>query len=1332
MKHLCVLFSAMALFAGTDRSNAYNLRQISSSDGLSNSSVMSIIQDSDRFLWIGTYDGLNVYDGHGIRSFKPSINDAASISSNVIKKIMMTSSDYLWLVTKWGLNKFNIRHDRIEENYEEFNESSHFATDGVSKLVILSHAGFISYYQEDRFVNLPIDPDISKENVSGLVMDDSGVIWILHEGVLSRYMLSEDDGAAGILPLEDYPVRVPVRNIFKCDSHIVIVDSEGGLSIAGSGTQTFLADIGDVLEENGNVTDMLFVGEDILIAFRSNGLVRLKRYGDSFMTERINIDCSVYALCKDEKQDIVWIGTDGQGIYEMTEGGYEFGGIRLEDLPVGKHRPVRSLFEDSRGNLWIGTKENGIIRVGDFRRKPLPEGNVTHFVASSGLRDESVFSITANSEDIIWFGMDNHGIDYYDYGDGRIRHLENNTDIPIKYVHSMIASGDTLLWVGAGNELLRVMISGGASGFRTDSIAKFSFNVKNKHRYNQIYAMCFESDTSLWIGMRGNGVINFNTRTFRGSYYNFDENGIAPMNDILSLLMGRNGYLWVGTSYGLIRMDPDTKQFVAYNETAGLANNTIHGMTEERDGKLWLSTNAGLVLFDPERGSFRTYNGKSGLKVYEYSDNAYSRSPRTGTSFFGGIDGVVWIDDTGYVQPDFVPDIVFTGLKIFNTDFNIHDVADDSDGENRIVLGHDQNHFTVQFVALDYLDRGNGRYSYMLENFDRTWISGSKNEAHFTNVNPGKYILHVRYSNGDDNHFSEKDIHIRILEPWWLSWTAKTVYALLLVSILAGAIIFAGRRSLVRKEEKAKKLMEKYKEEMYESKLQFFTNITHEFCTPISLISAPCERIIGSKDASPQIRKYAALIKDNAQRLDSLVNEIINFSKLEAGADKKHIEPVNVTRMIRAILDSFSMLKDMNRISLSVVLPEETMWNTDRRYFDKIVSNLVSNAFKYTPETGSIGISLDIADTLVFSVRNSGKGIPEKYLQNIFNRYFVLDQVTERSNGLPFRNGLGLPIVHNMVESLGGRIDVESVENDCTQFTVRLPYVNADGSDCDSAVPDTPKDSRSLKDAGQDECPVSSGRQHSILVIDDNKDMLWLLQDIFSDRYQVMLAESAEEGLEIMKVSPPSLIITDIMMPGIDGIALVKMIRSNQYFTRVPIIILTAKNTDENKLEGIDSGADLYVTKPFDIGIISASVDKLIEKYRTIESFYSSSAASLDFMEGGSLVNKEDAAFVRTVTGRIAENIGNNGFTAEKLAESIGVSVRNLYRKFKDLGLPSPKVFIKNQRIDYACRLLMTTSLTLEEIMYRCGFMSRSHFNKEFSQREGMSPGKYRIEHKNP
>ncbi len=1109
----------------------------------------------------------------------------------------------------------------------------------------------------------------------------------------------------------------------------------------------YIKNISPVISDYGDITSIIFDDQDILIAFRVSGLIKLN-HRKEYEVEKMPIDVGVFALLKDDTQDIIWVGTDGQGVYAFMKEEYVFDGINLATLPINKQRPIRAIYTDSNNDLWLGTKGNGIIKIKDYDNTLNNRTNLEHFTTKNSLSDDAVFAFEMSyRNNILWIGSNGPYIDYYSYDDKKFHRLVNTTPTSFVGVHSLLETSDTTLWVASLHTLLRVNIQKHGNELSVKDIRKFEFDREKGQRFNQIFSIKQENDSIMWLGIRGSGVIRLNFMNGNYNLISFEEKGIAPMNDILSICLGKNGNKWFGSSYGITKVEELTNEefdYQNFNEIDGLPNNTIHGILENHDGKLWLSTNTGVVLFDPVEKTFRSFNERTGLKVIEFSDNAYYKDEQKSTCFFGGIDGVIWIRQEEKIKKNFVPPVYFTGFRIFNEELNINDFLIENGEQSHLQLKYNQDFFTVSFVANDFINGMHGKYSYQLENFSDTWMNANHGEAQFTNIPPGKYVLKVKYYGENEYENQITSLNIIILPPWYLSIYAKILYGIVFICLVLLLYRYVRRRYEGKKKKMEKALDQKYKEEAYESKLRFLTNITHEFCTPLTLIYTPSERILNYEGSDSFIKKYAHTIKSNAEKLNNLVQEIIDFRRIETGNKVYRIESCNINNICTEIAGSFTDLAEENHINFSLNISSTIIWNLDQNCITKILNNLISNAFKYTVENGFISVTVYTEkDELILKVYNTGKGIDKKDIPYIFNRYSVLDNVESNTiKGLSSRNGLGLAICKSMVDMLGGSIEVKSEVGKYAEFIVKLPAANLSTPAQTEAI----RPVKSITDINvsdkqlfiqndykieiEERIPENMRSRSSILVIDDNEEILAVLNEILSDDYNIIIAKDGNEGFEKLINMTPELIITDVMMPNFDGISLTKKIKEDPHTRHIPLVILSAKTAVNDKITGIESGADAYIAKPFDTQYLKTVIKQLIDKNKSLKEYYNSSISSYDYLHGQLLAN-EDRDFVKAAIDIIEKNISNSEFSPEDLADNLQVSMRSFYRKFKDLELPSPKDFIKEQRITYAAKLIIKTNLTIQEIMYNTGFTTRSHFYKEFTKRYNQSPKEYRQSHTN-
>lgn len=520
------------------------------------------------------------------------------------------------------------------------------------------------------------------------------------------------------------------------------------------------------------------------------------------------------------------------------------------------------------------------------------------------------------------------------------------------------------------------------------------------------------------------------------------------------------------------------------------------------------------------------------------------------------------------------------------------------------------------------------------------------------------------------------------------------------------------------------------KEEIYESKLRFFTNITHEFCTPLTLIYGPCEKILSYPNSDSYIRKYGQMIQQNTERLNSLILELLEFRRLETGNKSLSIQQIAVSDKIRTIAESFTELAENQNLSYYLNIQPDVLWNTDISCFNKIINNLISNAFKYTPKQGSITIDLKTENNhLIFRISNSGKGIAKENLAKIFDRYKILDSF--EMNGSNSRNGLGLAICKSMTELLNGQITVESVPDELTTFIVTLPKLTLTKQDITQEMPKDISPNIHEKPLKLEKTVVDfDASKQTIMVIDDDPSMLWFVSEILVDKYNVSSFSNAKDALASLELKQPDLIISDVMMPDIDGISFARRIKQNKLWSHIPLILLSALHHEDDQVKGIDSGADAYVTKPFNVNYLEKIVYRLIQRKSDLKEYYNSAFSSFQ-VDNGNLVHQEDHDFLNKVMEIIDKNIENPDLSVDLLSSELGYSTRQFYRKLKPITEKSPADIIKEYRLTVAERLLLTKNFTIEEIMDKTGFSNRGTFYKLFAQRFGMPPRQYREEQKN-
>lgn len=1318
--------------------HAYSLRQFSNKNGLSNSAILSLYQDHQGVIWIGSCDGLNIFDGTNIHVYNPVNPTKAPLSGNLINDIMETEKDVLWIQTNYGLDRLDTKL-QTSKSFTEFKDKNYMAKSRDNDLFIVKDDGYIYYYQPEKqlFQKLEV-PQIAFGHVLSTIIDKNNILWIFTSNNDTRsYQIIKNKEEIALTPNNLFKHSEQLLWAFAEEDLIYFIDKTYSLYEYDFGNQQqyFIADLKAEVETRGEVSSIIKQQNDYYIGFKSSGLIVLKYMSDQkikYQMQDTEIHSGIFCLMKDKYQDIVWIGTDGQGVYMYFNDTFSITNTLL-DTPVYQiNNPVRTVYYDEEQTLWIGTKGGGILRIRNYS----PETNAAVSfdrisISNSTLTDNTVYCFAPGSANRLWIGTEN-GLNYYSYQNKQLKAFTVIADgKKVKYVHSINELNDTTLWVSTvGEGIVKVILDKAGSSPSVKSATRIVLD-DGRMASNYFFTSFQENDSILWFGNRGYGAYRLNVETEQLTPYRFDNVvNSQTANDIFAIYKNEKGY-WLGTSSGLLHFNED---YSHYHDRADLfSNNTVHGILEDQQNNLWISTNQGLVRFNPKTNTGQTYDRENGLEVTEFSDGAFYKDSRTETLFFGGTNGFVTVKPNAYIMADYMPQINLKGLSIFGKEYNIHDFLHDKKGKKILQLDYSRNFFCIDFMAIDYINGNNYSYSYKLDEVSSQWIeSGTSASAIFSNLAPGQYTLLVKYKNNMNGKECEpQKLLIQITPPWYLSNWAYILYFILIALFCILAVYRIVHQYRRKQHRMIEKLNREKKEEVYESKLRFFTNITHEFCTPLTLIYGPCEKILAYPQSDSYIRKYGKMIQQNTEKLNGLILELLEFRRLETGHKVLSIQRLSVSDKLRNIAESFCELAENKNLNYRLDIEPDIEWNTDISCFSKIVNNLISNAFKYTPEEGNITIGLKVENQLLtLNISNSGKGIAKENLAKIFDRYKILDSF--EMNGKNSRNGLGLAICKNMVTLLNGEINVSSIQNEITTFTVTLPELSPTAQEAETPqkVYETGPLNTNTEPMELEQTTVNfDTSKHTVMIIDDDPSMLWFVSEIFVDKYNVLSFNNAAEALASLELKQPDLIISDVMMPEIDGLSFAQKIKQNKLWSHIPLILLSALHHEDDQVKGIEAGAEVYVTKPFNVKYLEKVVYRLIKRESDLKEYYSSIFSSFK-VENGNCIHKEDQEFLDKVIETIEKNITNPDLSVELLSSDLGYSTRQFYRKLKPITDKSPADIIKEYRLTMAERLLLTKNYTIEEIMDKTGFNNRGTFYKLFSQRFGMPPRQYREQQK--
>lgn len=1340
----CVLLLLAAPAGAAVRRNV-----LSNDSGLSNSSVTCIHQDSLGVLWLGTWDGLNRYDGSEFRVYKFQPDNPNTISNNVIRRIVEESYGILWVATDYGINRIDVRNDRIERFYPGYEASSPVGERSFSvaaspdgELFCSSLGWGIARYDDSRgqFAALNV-PQVNTSAVRMLRAPAPGRLLLLTtsgdlfevrcavaasgepEAVATAPLLSGQRVAA----LFDTPQRTYIATE---ESLLWVYDNASGklslfvrLPLPPAAKERLCA----VAETPSGRLVCAFTGSDTRLFDPATG---------TFSPLRELAGVPVLSLLEGS-QEILWAGSDGQGVLSLYEDDLEFNRTDNRQLFDGKSAPVRAFYEDARGNLYIATKGNGI-------RVLRPDGHAGgSYDRSNGLGSASVYALAAGGHDDLFIGHDGEGLNVLSLATGRLTTLDPLPGGRFGSVYAILR--DTVndrLWLGTnGYGLVGLRLCRAADGRYEILDQRIYVNDKEDAASlsnNGVFAIAPADSGRLWLGTRGGGLNRFDPATGRFEVHTTatDARPISS-NDILSLYVSRDSTLWIGTGYGLnrlIRERDGSISFRRYTEREGLPNNTVHGILEDDAGDLWLSTNKGLARLDPATGQVVSYYRFKGLQGNEFSDGAYYRTP-SGEMFFGGVEGFNRFDPDDIHLRDYAPRVLLQGFTVRQNPLP------DFHPDREIVLAHNENFFTVRFAALEYIRNESCEYAYILRGFNDDWVyTGTDNTAVFTNVPPGNYTFSVRATNGDKVWGDcETTLHIRVRPPWWNTTLAYVAYLLLLAGAVYAVYFIANERIEQRRSLLIESMNRAQQRESYEAKLRFFTSIAHEFCTPLTLIYGSGEQLLGSYSLAPEVVRHVRIIRNNAARMQRLIGELMDFRRADTGHYKPRYAEVDAAELLSSLVDNFNDVIEQRRIDLHLSLPAAgAVIVSDRDALEKIFSNLVSNACKYTPGGGWISLTLEtgVSGTRL-RIANSGKGIKPEDIGNVFNRFEILDNFERSaSEGRVMRNGIGLALAKSLAEALGGTLTVVSEPGKSTTFTLTLPVVERSLIAGESPTPPSPQPAHASYSpqreaeplSGAEQTPPVPGRETAeatILIVDDERQMRDLVAEILGTSYTVLQAADGEEAIAILKRRRPDLILSDVNMPRLDGLGLLRYLKQNEITRYIPFVFLAFKTDVEQEIHGYELGGDGYIAKPFHPKHLQAVVQQILTNRRSLRSYYNSAISTADVYEGNT-IDADDKKFIVQLTRIIEENLTDENLSLNFLCDKMCVSRMSLYRKIKEITQTTPSEYIRKVKLRHATHLLRTTGMTIQEVMFCSGFNNKSYFYREFAKEYHMSPREMR------
>ena len=1388
---LCALLLVCTGLAG--QQDRLYVERLGSAQGFSANYVTDIFQDKEGFIWVGTFAGLNRYDGQEVKEFTPDPRNPASISGIRVFSIEDDDRGNLWVgTTGKGLNFYDrstntfsvLTHDPQDPESLPANTINHIIVDAKKRIWVGTSDGLSvmdSYTpgQKARFRHVRFDRPGQPVFVSSMFEDRSGAIWLSARSTL--YKVEEAGGLTARAIGGQAISSQDMSSMVQLASGEMIVGGPTGLYLEQSpGSELFLpvggvAGIAD-MAYNENL-DQLWVGASTGLYKYSVGRngerpELMVRYAHDPLDARSLSNSDITALYLDAT-GVIWAGTSGGGLNRFDPQRKQFHHYRdNSELAALSGTMIRTILEDSRGHVWVGSDGSGMVRSSG-PIAPREEVDFQHFSAPK--RVYSALEVDNPTEHALYFGANSstglYRIDL-ETDDGTIRPVDSGTSS----VFALLQDSRGIVWIGDYfSGLHRWIPSGGApGGYRKERIGSEG---GKQLPSNIVRSLAEDKSGNIWVGT-SNGLVRIDAvETLRNepdfTVYRNDPGDVNTLSNdyILPITVSRDGTVWVGTfGGGLNRYEPAGEggrgRFRTYRATDGMVDEVIKAIVEDRNGLLWISSNDGLTRFDPAAGTFENFGVNDGLQGDEFGELAGFQQ-EDGSLLFGGANGLTLFYPDAIKLNDQPARPVVTGMSILNKTI---EVGEERDGQvvlprniadlEELELNYQQNSISFRLGALHYAAPEKNQLAYQLEGFDEDWIytSAAQGLATYTNLPYGDYVFRLRASNNDGLWNEEEfSLPVSISPPFWLTPFA---YAFYIICFL-GALYLLRRYTVIDIEEKnkieLKKLNQEKTEELNQLKLQFFTNISHEFRTPLTLIAGPLESLIRNQSViSPEQRnQYYHLMYKNSKYLLRLVNELLDFRRLDQGQLDLRVSKNDVVDYVEQTVAPFEFLATNKGINFTVRAEESpiAVWFSPE-VLEKILFNLLSNAFKFTPAGGQITVTIGKTQDndrrfdqklpgyggVIITVADTGEGIPRKKVKHIFNRFYKGSRkdVQNREGA-----GIGLAYTKSLIELHRGIINVDSTEGEGTTFYVRLPLDKSvyhsseiEQRDLSNYVPQAdPVDYFMPEENNQEEeqnarqlqgSPLARQRAEEdsplLLYIDDNPDLRNYIRKSFSSDFRIIAADGGEAGIELAITSLPDIIVSDVMMPGIDGMEVLEKLKANPVTSHIPVILLTAKDSEESRMQGLRHGADGYVTKPFSHEVLLQQILNIVQHRDILRDRFRREVIT---QPADVTVTDSDELFLRQAMDIVEENMSNTEFSVDQLVKEMGVSRSKLYLKLKALTGQSSSEFVRTVRLKRAVQLLENSNYSVKEVMYMTGFSTASYFSKCFKRQFGIVPSEY-------
>lgn len=1299
----------------------YYFKNLSIRNGLSQNTVNAILQDRKGFMWLGTKDGLNRYDGLSFRKFKHDAANPRSIGNSFITSLYEDFNGNIWVGTDAGVYIYYPEKEAFEEfDCQSLEKTriersvSMIAGDKQGRVWIAVEAqGMFCYDARQKLLrNYPLS-EISS-NIKCFTFDSGGTLWL---GFYGDGLYYSKDNLATVHPygspedgkreFEGGVITKIVQGNYNCLYIGSVKEGVSELNLTSGQVRNLLA-----IDESGEsifCRDLLPYSDNELWIGTESGIYIYNLRTAQFIHLRASLydsyslsDNAIYALYKDREEGL-WIGSYFGGVDYYPRQYTYFAKYYPKNIANSLHgKRVREFCRADDGTLWIGTEDGGLNHFN-------PKTKEFHFFEpSAGFTNIHGLCMDGSH---LWVGTFSKGLRVIDtrtgvvlrtYTEGHTPHSLNDNSI-----FSICRTSAGEIYLGTLFGLLRYNRTQDNFDRIPELNGKFVYDIKE------------DSYGNLWLATYANGAYCYDVSVRRWKNYVFDaeDEKSLPYDKVLSVFEDSYRQIWLTTQGGgFCLFHPDTETFTRYGLKDGLPNDVVYQIVEDDDRFLWLTTNNGLVRFDPKTMEMKVFSTANGLPTNQFNYRSGFKD-EAGNIYLGSINGFVAFDPRTFAENRQVPAVAITDFLLFNKEVPVGETDSPLKSSitfsDKVVLTADQNSFSFRIAALSYQAPRMNKLMYKLEGFDEGWLTiGESPLVTYSNLGYGDYVFKVKASNSDGVwNEQETSLHLSILPPFYLSGWAYCFYVLFFMGCLVCVIFYFKRRNY-RKQHRQMEMLEQEKErEVYHAKIDFFTNVAYEIRTPLTLIKGPLENIILKKEVDSETKEDLYIMKQNTERLLNLTNQLLDFRKTETRGFRLNFTECDVVAVLRETYLRFTSLAKQKGLDFILELPQECfMADVNQEALTKIISNLLNNGVKYA--STYLRISLE-TDEKVFHIRtfNDGEMIPDTMKEEIFKPFVRLDKEDEVTTG----TGIGLALSRSLAELHQGSLMMEKGE-EVNCFCLTLP-VNQDSTITLSAENVSQVEENSC--GWEQEETDTKEKKPMILVVEDNPDMLAFIRKQLTTEYSVLTAMNGIEALAVLDNHYVNLVVSDVMMPQMDGFELCKTIKSDLSYSHIPVVLLTAKTNIQSKIEGLELGADAYIEKPFSVEYLLANISSLIHNREKLRQTFAKSP----FVAANTMaLTKADEEFIWKLNDIIQANLHNPEFSMEDMADALKMSRSSFYRKIKGVLDLSPNEYLRLERLKQAAQLLKEGKSRVNEICYTVGFNSPSYFSKCFLKQFGVLP----------